>query len=107
MLAQLNPVEIWTKKLNPFELYNIERRHNDNPYGGGGELYIQVPGTRVPSLLQFLNAQMPPLGAYITLQVLNPSQPALPPQPLQFWAKSAGRMRTGPIRTIRMHALTR
>jgi hypothetical protein len=101
MLAQLNPIELWTRKLQPFELYNIERRHNDNPNTGGGELYIQVPETRVPSLLQFLRAPMPPLGAYISLQVKNPAQPNAAPEALQFWAKSQGRMRTGPVNRFR------
>lgn len=101
MLAQLNPVEVWTRKLQPFELYNIERRLNDNPATGGGELYIQVPGSRVQSLLQFLGAHMPPLGAFVTLQVKNPLQPNAPAEDLQFWAKSANRMRTGPINRFR------
>jgi hypothetical protein len=101
MLAPLNPVELWTKKLQPFELYNIDRRLNDNPNTGGGELYIQVPGSRVPSLLQFLGAQMPPLGAYVPLMVKNPALPHSPAEELQLWAKSQGRMRTGPINRFR------
>lgn len=105
MLAQLNPVELWTRKLQPFELYNIERRLNDNPATGGGELYIQVPETRVPSLLQFLGAQMPPLGAYVALQVKNPVMPNAPPETLQFWAKSQNRMRTGPINRFRASSM--
>jgi hypothetical protein len=83
----------------------MERRANDNPVGGGGQLYIQVTENQAPDLLKFLNAQMPPLGASVPLQVRNPAQPHVASQTLDFWAKSQDRMRTGPLNRFRASSI--
>jgi hypothetical protein len=89
MLAQLNPVELWTLKITPSTLYNIERV--GNPPGGGGHRYIQIPGSRIASILGFLGANMPPPP--IPLQVRNPYNPASAAETVEFDTKSGGRMR--------------
>ena len=33
--------ELWSLKLNPSDLYNIERVRTDRPKKGGGHTYIQ------------------------------------------------------------------
>lgn len=98
-------MELWTKKLNPSELYAIERRANDNPVGGGGQLYIQVTEKQAPGLLKFLKAQMPLLGHSIGVQVKNPALPNAAAQTLEFWAKSQDRMRTGPLNRFRASSI--
>jgi hypothetical protein len=89
MLAQLNPVEVWSLKINPSDLYNIERIRGDNPPGGGGHTYIQIPARMVQPTLAFLHAALPPLGTPITRMVKDASQPQLAAQPLEFWIKSS------------------
>jgi hypothetical protein len=89
VLAQLNPVEVWTLRITPSTLYNIERV--GNPVGGGGHRYIQISGSRVPSILSFLGASMPPPP--IPLQVRNPYNPGSASEAIEFDRKSGSRMR--------------
>lgn len=106
MLSALNPVEVWCKRLNPSELYNLERRIGDNPYGGGGQLYMQVTQGQFPNLLKFLKiAQPPPLGASIPIDVKDPTQPNKQAETLEFWVKSQNRMRTGPLNRFRASSI--
>ena len=50
--------ELWALKVNPSDLYNIERVPEDKPKTGGGHTYIQVPKGQVPHLLKFLHIQI-------------------------------------------------
>jgi hypothetical protein len=89
MLSQLNPVEVWSLRLNPSDLYNIERVKGDNPATGGGDTYIQIPARMVQSTLEFLgNPPLPPLGQPIPLLVRNASQAQAPAGQIEFWIKS-------------------
>lgn len=85
--------ELWSLKLNPSDLYNIERPIGDNPSTGGGHTYIQVPKGQVVPLLNFLHEQYPENGVSIVLTVHNQGKPGIAPEEIEFWAKSAGRMR--------------
>jgi hypothetical protein len=85
--------ELWSLKINPSDLYNIERYLWDKPATGGGHLYIQVSSGLVNPLLTFLREEYPPNGTPLILEVSNRAQPSLPVEPLEFWAKSEGRMR--------------
>ncbi len=85
--------ELWSLKLNPSDLYNIERTINDNPDGGGGHTYIQVPKGQVVNLLSFLKKKYPQNGVAISLSVGNQANPGAAPEQVEFWAKSLGRMR--------------
>jgi hypothetical protein len=85
--------ELWSLKLNPSDLYNIERTLGDNPTSGGGHTYIQVPKGQVEPLLNFLHQTYPPNGVAISLSVGNQGKPGATPEKIEFWAKSAGRMR--------------
>ena len=89
MLAQLNPVEVWTLRITPSTLYNIERV--GNPATGGGHRYIQIAGSRVASTLSFVGSSMPPPP--IPLQVRNPYNPANASELIEFDKKSGNRMR--------------
>jgi hypothetical protein len=94
MPAQQKLVELWSLRIRGSDLYNIERSLHDNPPGGGGHTYIQVPRVLVSDLLAFLcEPKMPPNGVPITVDVGNQARPDVPPQRLEFWSKSAGRMR--------------
>lgn len=86
-------VEIWSLRLNPSDLYNIERHKDDNPQGGGGHTYIQVPKKQVENLLLFLGKEYPENGDYISASVKDPRYPENLPEEIQFWSKSGGRMR--------------
>jgi hypothetical protein len=93
MPGQLEIDELWSLKVTPSDLYNIERSWSDRPAKGGGHLYIQVPTSLVDPLLRFLRKTYPPNGVPLILEVNNRAQPDLPVEPLEFWAKSEGRMR--------------
>jgi hypothetical protein len=92
MNDQLEIEELWSLKITPSDLYNIERWPSDKPKTGGGQIYIQVPKSLVDSLLTFLEADYPD-GEPIVLEIHNRAQPDLPTERLEFWAKSMGRMR--------------
>jgi len=85
--------ELWSLRLNPSDLYNIERTLGDNPQTGGGHTYIQIPKGQVQALLNFLHETYPPNSVAISLSVANQGNPDKAPEEVQFWAKSAGRMR--------------
>lgn len=52
MKKKLNIHRIWWRNVQPGEFYNIERHHQIS--GGGGSLYIEVPGSIVDATLDFL-----------------------------------------------------
>lgn len=93
MRTDVNINELWSLRINPSDLYNIERTSDDNPPGGGGHTYIQIPRSQVQSLLEFLHDEYPPNGFAIRLPVFDRTNPEAPPEEIEFWAKSAGRMR--------------
>src|SRR5687768_4470583 len=93
MDGQLEIDELWSLMIAPSDLYNIERSLSDGPAGGGGDTYIQVPVSLVKPLLTFLREEYPPNGVPLKFEVNNRARPDLPAEPLEFWAKSAGRMR--------------
>lgn len=87
-----NVTEIWTKSINASELFNVERKASAGPSSGGGQLYFQIPVSRVADTLSFLKTSYVRLP--ITIPVRNIGSKRL--QGLTFFNKSAGRMRTGP-----------
>ena len=93
MHGQLEIDELWSLKITPSDLYNIERTPSDGPATGGGQTYIQVPNRLVDPLLTFLREEYPPNGVPLRLEVYNRARPDLPVEQLEFWAKSQGRMR--------------
>jgi hypothetical protein len=88
MLAKLKPVEVWSLRLNPSDLYNIERVVGDDPTTGGGDTYIQVPARLVHDTLVFLGTKLPKAGAPIFLSVKDAANPSAPPEDIEFWIKS-------------------
>jgi hypothetical protein len=93
MNADVKIHELWSLRLNPSDLYNIERELNDNPETGGGHTYIQIPKGQVNNLLNFLHEEYPPNGVDISLNVGDRIKPEAPSEKIQFWSKSANRMR--------------
>jgi hypothetical protein len=85
--------EIWTLRINPSDLFNIERPKEVNPESGGGHTYIQIPKGRVADTLDFLRASYPPNGVPILLSVGSQSSPSQPPEVVEFYNKSSERMR--------------
>ncbi|HHC7404915.1 TPA: hypothetical protein ACN30A_003571 [Vibrio parahaemolyticus] len=53
MTMKLNINRIWWRNVQPGEFYNIERHHQIA--GGGGSLYIEIPGSMVSDTLDFLD----------------------------------------------------
>lgn len=88
MLATLNPLEVWALRIDPSDLYNIERVRGDNPAGGGGHTYIQIPHAMVAPTLKFLRARLPSLGQAIILDVKDPGHRQAPANQIEFWRKS-------------------
>lgn len=87
MLSKLNPVEVWSLRLNPSDLRNIEP--TKRPANGGGQTYIQIPSRLVPATLKFLQVKKPPAqGQMISLQVKDPANPKAAPERIEFWVKS-------------------
>lgn len=84
--------ELWSKSINASELFNVERKSSAGPDSGGGQLYFQVPVSRVADTLRFLNTTYTRLP--VTLRVRNIGSET--EQDLTFFNKSARRMRTGP-----------
>jgi len=85
--------QLWSLRLNPSDLYNIERVPDDNPENGGGHTYIQIPKGQVPHILRFLGKSYPDNGEQITISVGDQKDPDTTAQIIEFWAKSSGRMR--------------
>lgn len=86
--------ELWSLKLNPSDFRNIERVDGDNPIGGNGQLYIQIPKSLVDGLLAFLDEAYPDNGVVHRLEVYDIFDHSSEPEILEFMSKSAGRMRT-------------
>ena len=85
--------DLWSLKLNPSDLYNIERPKDDNPPSGGGHTYIQIPAGLVDGTLTFLRVEHLPIEGHVNLEVRDPSDPSSDPEQVEIWSKSAGRMR--------------
>lgn len=98
--------ELWALKVNPSDLYNIERVPEDKPKTGGGHTYIQVPKGQVPHLLKFLHIGYPDNGKKTTLLVGNQKTPNVDPEELEFWSKSSGRMRIAQQNRISQNRLS-
>ncbi|PYT00667.1 MAG: hypothetical protein DMF63_06415 [Acidobacteria bacterium] len=93
MNGDLKIDELWSLKLKPSDLYNIERWPSDKPATGGGHTYIQVPKRLVADVLAFLREAYPDKGVPVILEVNNRARPDLEAERLEFWEKSSGRMR--------------
>lgn len=92
MAQKLNVDRIWWRNVQPGEFYNIERHHQIK--GGGGSLYIEIPGSIVPETLDFLDAtgtDVDTLSA-ITIQAGVVGQSGVS-GPVEFHRKHDGRMR--------------
>ena len=85
--------QLWSLRLNPSDLYNIERVCDDNPENGGGHTYIQIPKGQVPHLLRFLGERYPTNSQQISVMVSDQKAPNSTSEIIQFCSKSAGRMR--------------
>ena len=85
--------ELWALKITPSNLYNIERVPQDKPKKGGGHTYIQISMTQVDDLLKFLRKPYPEGKQPIIIHVGNQQTPNAEPEELEFWSKSADRMR--------------
>jgi hypothetical protein len=105
MLAQLKPVELWTLELEGADLFHIEHVKSDDPQGGGGDLYIQIPAEMVAATLKFLRAGMPAKRRHIKLAVKDPTHPQNPPQTIEFWNKSPDRAGNARLRIARQNRL--
>jgi hypothetical protein len=92
MTQKLNIDRIWWRNVQPGEFYNIERVAQID--GGGGALYIEVPGSMVPATLDFLDATGANVESLpvITIQAGVVGQPGLS-GPIEFHRKEGGRMR--------------
>lgn len=51
---------IWYRQLNPGDFFTIERSDAARPAGGGGQAYIDIPGSLRDPLFQFLHQALPP-----------------------------------------------
>ncbi|WP_375276875.1 hypothetical protein [Alteromonas australica] len=87
--------EVWSLKVKPSDLYNIERVPEDKPDNGGGHTYFQIPKRLVESTLDFLRTSYPQNGQPIVIQVLDINKNANEQTPveLEFSSKSQERMR--------------
>jgi hypothetical protein len=83
---------IWWRNVQPGEFYNIERFHQIE--GGGGSLYIEIPGSMVPDTLDFLDSAGLDVDALpvITIEAGVIGRPFLT-GPIEFHRKKGGRMR--------------
>lgn len=50
---------LWYRQLNPGDYFTIERSDEARPAGGGGQGYVDIPGTLRDPLFQFLGVQRP------------------------------------------------
>ncbi|MGG6098663.1 hypothetical protein [Pantoea allii] len=84
---------IWWRNVQPGEFYNIERYHRIE--GGGGSLYIEIPGSMVSQTLNFLNIiQTVDISSLpvITIQARTIGNPGIS-SPIEFHSKTGNRMR--------------
>lgn len=87
-MTKINIKRIWWRNVQLGEFYNIERFHRIP--GGGGSLYIEIPGSIVSSTLDFLGATERDLPLTIQASVIgNPSVSG----EIEFQKKAGGRMR--------------
>jgi hypothetical protein len=84
--------ELWSQRVNPSDLYNIERPIGDGPATGGGQLYIQIGKQSATNVLSFLNEKYPEQGDPIRLA---PRAIGMPGRSgiIEIAEKSAGRLR--------------
>jgi hypothetical protein len=92
MAQKLKIDRIWWRNVQPGEFYNIERHHQIQ--GGGGSLYIEIPGSMVPATLDFLGASGANVGSLpvITIEAGVIGQSGVS-GPIEFHRKAGGRMR--------------
>lgn len=92
MTQKLNIDCIWWRNVAPGEFYNIERHHQIE--GGGGSLYIEIPGSIVEATLDFLGTDAATLDSQgeFVIQAGVIGQPGLT-GPITFMPKSGGRLR--------------
>ncbi len=88
IFGDISVVELWSIRLNPSDLYNIERGHN--PLGGGGQRYIQIGQPMVQPSLEFLKVGFADLPVHLPVRCIG--QPEGVDEVL-FHRKSEGRMR--------------
>ncbi|MGX5023390.1 hypothetical protein ACWKXN_12330 [Enterobacter sp. UPMP2060] len=83
---------IWWRNVQPGEFYNIERFHRIE--GGGGSLYIEIPGSMVAATLDFLDVAAIDVSVLpvITIQAKVIGQPHIY-GPIEFHRKAGNRMR--------------
>jgi len=93
MAPKLNVDVIWWRNVQPGEFYNIERHHRLDS-GGGGSLYIEIPGSMVPETLGFLGASGTNVDELpvITIEAGVVGHPGVS-GPIEFQRKAGGRMR--------------
>ncbi len=89
---KLNVDLIWWRNVQPGEFYNIERYPQIE--GGGGSLYIEIPGSMVPATLDFLDVAGTSDEApkVITIEAGVVGQSGLS-GPIEFHRKSGNRRR--------------
>lgn len=84
---------IWVRGLPPNNFFNIERSPAAAPSGGGGALYIEVPSSVVPSLLQLLGRDAGgPIPDELPIETAVIGDPAVS-APLIWRSKTGKRMR--------------
>lgn len=93
MFGDIDVFELWSMRINPSDLYNIERSHN--PQGGGGQRYIQIGARSVAPTLGFLRVRAKDLPYQLPVRCIG--QPDAVDQ-IEFHVKSedqggASRMR--------------
>ncbi|MBI9079928.1 MAG: hypothetical protein JEY79_09345 [Pseudodesulfovibrio sp.] len=82
---------IWWRNVQPGEFYNIERYHRIG--GGGGSLYIEIPGSMVAATLDFLDVTSGNLNELpVTINAGTIGKLGIF-SPIEFQKKSGGRMR--------------
>ena len=90
----MKPIEInelWSMKLTPSDLYNIERGEGEGPVGGGGQGFIQIAKKNVLNLLKFVGKNYSDLP--INLEVHNFFTLSGGVERINLSSKSGGRMR--------------
>lgn len=92
MTEKLNIKRIWWRSVQLGEFYNIERHHRIK--GGGGSLYIEIPGSMVDKTLDFLNISEAKFNSmsYFEIEAFVIGEPKKSGT-IQFRSKAGGRMR--------------
>lgn len=92
MTPAVNIDEIWSLRVNPSDLSNIERPVGVGPATGGGQLYVQIGKTMVQPTLDFLRIKYP-AGSPVNVPVRCWGKNAALVENVEFSDKSQGRMR--------------